>query len=231
VKGKTESESVEKTDEKSENTQEQEKEEKKEVHRCDQCKGYDVSTQRDFHRDGIRKGLVEVRAVCRLPTARAKGHLVKNDSDRPCFEEGVYVKPQKPKKQKKDTKETKDEERQNVINVLDPSLKERQKRASKTAKQIVKFVKQGFDVELRQSEIHKVIADQLEISKPNINSRVAISVRDYLSDKYNVVAELSDIQKIVNKGLKVSKKSVSQRKNGDLVILEKRNGRTFVVNK
>lgn len=209
----------------------EQKKEKKEVHRCDQCKGYDVSTQRDFHRDGIRKGLIEVRAVCRLPTARAKGHLVKNDSDRDCFEEGVYVKPQKPKKAKKaKEKSVKSEERQKVINVLDPSLKERQRRAAKTAKQIVKFVKQGFDVELRQSEIHKVISDQLEIKKPNLNGRVSIAVRSYISDKYNVVAELADIQKIVSKGLKVSKRSVSQRKNGDLVVLEKRNGKTFVVN-
>jgi len=99
-----------------------EKEGRKEVHRCDQCKWYDVSTQRDFHRDGIRKGLVEIRAVCRSPTARAKGHLVKNDSDRPCFEEGVYVKPQKPKKQKKETKETKDEKKTSPSEYHGPPL-------------------------------------------------------------------------------------------------------------
>jgi len=75
---------------------------KKEVHRCDQCKWYDLSTQRDFHRDGIRKGLVEVRAICRSPTSKARNHLVKNDSERECFEEGKYVPPKKePKEQEK----------------------------------------------------------------------------------------------------------------------------------
>lgn len=238
VKGNKQNEtSVTKTDEKPEVKQEQKvKEVEKEVHRCDQCKWYDVSTQRDFHRDGIRKGLVEVRAVCRSPTARAKGHLVKNDSDRPCFEEGVYVKPQKPKKKTKKsmTKEEikeKNPELSNVVEVLDASLVDRQKRATKTAKRIMSFVKQGFDVNLRQSEIHKVIADQLEVSKPNINNRSAIAIRDYLKDKHSVVAQLSDIQKIVKKGLKVSKKTLSKRANGDIVVLEKRNGKTFVVNK
>ena len=104
-----------------EKREEKGKEEKEEVHRCDQCKGYDVSTQRDFHRDGIRKGLVEVRAVCRSPTARAKGHLVKNNSDRPCFEEGVYVKPQKLKKKEK-TKETKDEKKTSPSEYHGPPL-------------------------------------------------------------------------------------------------------------
>ena len=71
---------------------------KKEVHRCDKCKWYDVSTQRDFFRkvgqrdeSGQRTTIKEVRAVCRSPTSKAKGHLVKNDSSRLCFEKGVYV--------------------------------------------------------------------------------------------------------------------------------------------
>lgn len=34
-------------------------------HPCGECKWYDLSTQREFHRDGIRKGLVEIRAICR----------------------------------------------------------------------------------------------------------------------------------------------------------------------
>jgi len=131
VKGKTERKTFEKKPEKRD---EKVKEEKKEVHRCDQCKWYDVSTQRDFHRDGIRKGLVEVRAVCRSPTARAKGHLVKNDSDRPCFEEGKYVKPEKPKKTKeKRTKENMTEKeakefeknfvKENVVDVPEKSVR------------------------------------------------------------------------------------------------------------
>lgn len=133
VKGNKQTEtSVKKTDEKPEVKQEQKaKEEKKEVHRCGQCKWYDVSTQRDFHRDGIRKGLVEVRAVCRSPTARAKGHLVKNDSGRPCFEEGVYVKPQK---QKKETKETKDEKKTSPSEYHGPPLTDVEKNELKKNK-------------------------------------------------------------------------------------------------
>ena len=75
-----------------------ESKEKKELHRCDECKWYDVSTQRDFFRkvgprdkSGQRTKIKEIRAVCRSPTSKAKGHLVKNDSDRPCFERGVYA--------------------------------------------------------------------------------------------------------------------------------------------
>ena len=77
---------------------------KKEVHRCDACKHYDVSTQRDFHRDGIKAGLCEVRAVCKAlkEHTKAANHLVKNDSDRPCFDAGVYVVPVKGKKTKKE---------------------------------------------------------------------------------------------------------------------------------
>ena len=76
-------------------------EEKKEVHRCDQCRWYDFSTQRDFRRDGIRKGLVETRAVCRSPASKSRNHLVKNDSDKTCFESGKYVPPKKTKKETK----------------------------------------------------------------------------------------------------------------------------------
>ena len=85
-----------------------ESKEKKEVHRCDECKWYDVSTQRDFFRkvgprdkSGQRTTIKEIRAICRSPKSKAKGHLVKNDSDRPCFEKGKYVSPEKPKKDQK----------------------------------------------------------------------------------------------------------------------------------
>ena len=73
--------------------------EKKEVHQCNECKWYDFATQREFHRDGIRKGLVETRAVCRSPTSKSRNHLVKNDSDKTCFEKGKYVPPKKTKKE------------------------------------------------------------------------------------------------------------------------------------
>ena len=84
-------------------------EERKEVHRCDQCRWYDFSTQREFHRDGIREGLVETRAVCRSPTSKARNHLVKNDSDKTCFEKGKYVPPKKSEKKTKKSN-SKDEE-------------------------------------------------------------------------------------------------------------------------
>ena len=38
---------------------------------CGDCKYYDKSTEREFHRDGIRKGLVEVRAICRNEKVKA----------------------------------------------------------------------------------------------------------------------------------------------------------------
>ena len=81
-------------------------EEKKEVHRCDECKWYDVSTQRDFFRkvgprdeSGQRTTIKEIRAICRSPKSKAKGHLVKSDSDRSCFEKGKYASLEKPKKE------------------------------------------------------------------------------------------------------------------------------------
>ena len=87
---------------------------KKEVRRCDECKWYDVSTQRDFFRkvgprdeSGQRSTIKEIRAMCRSPKSTAKGHLVKNDSDRTCFEKGIYVPPEKPEKAKRSKKEAK----------------------------------------------------------------------------------------------------------------------------
>lgn len=110
--------SVKRTDSSSQEKK-SEGEKKKEVHRCDECKWYDVSAQRDFFRkvgpkddSGQRTTIKEVRTVCRSPTSKAKGHLVKNDSDRPCFEKGKYVpseKPEKAKGSKKEVKKTKNE--------------------------------------------------------------------------------------------------------------------------
>jgi hypothetical protein len=72
-----------------ENRVENKKEEKKGT--CGECKWYDVSTQRAFKRFGIREGLIETRAQCKSPTAKAHGHLVKKESTRPCFEAGTYT--------------------------------------------------------------------------------------------------------------------------------------------
>jgi len=101
----TESSSVKKTDSDIREKKAESKK-KKEVRRCDECKWYDVPTQRDFFRkvgpkdeSGQRTTIKEVRAICRSPTSKAKGHLVKNDSDRPCFKKGKYVSPEKRKKE------------------------------------------------------------------------------------------------------------------------------------
>jgi hypothetical protein len=77
-------------------------EETKETKSCGKCRYYDISTERGFRRDGIRKGLVETRAVCRADKthAKASGHLIKKESSRPCFELGTYVGQVKEKKQK-----------------------------------------------------------------------------------------------------------------------------------
>jgi len=88
-------------------------EEKKEQHSCGECAFYDHSTERAFHRDGIRQGLVETRAICKASKeqTKASGHLVKKESDRPCFERGVYIVPvketKKPEAEKKTEKEPK----------------------------------------------------------------------------------------------------------------------------
>lgn len=86
-------------------------EEKKEQHSCGECAFYNHSTERAFHRDGIRQGLVETRAICKASKERTKasGHLVKKESDRPCFERGVYIVPVKETKKPKAEKKTKKE--------------------------------------------------------------------------------------------------------------------------
>jgi hypothetical protein len=87
-------------------------EEKKETNCCGRCRWYDHSTERDFHRDGIREGLVETRAICKASKehSKASNHLVKKESVRPCFEEGTYVAPVKEEK-KTDMKEQKAEQK------------------------------------------------------------------------------------------------------------------------
>ena len=74
---------------------------------CSECKWYDKSTERDFHRDGIRPGLVEVRAVCRNKDVKTLGHLIHNTSQKPCFEPGEYITPQTKEKESKKDKRNK----------------------------------------------------------------------------------------------------------------------------
>lgn len=77
---------------------------------CGKCRFYNWSTERQFHRKvgpkdekmGERRLIIEPRAVCRSPTARAKGHLVHRDqTKRPCeyWKAGKY-EPQKEEKKK-----------------------------------------------------------------------------------------------------------------------------------
>ena len=57
-------------------------EEKKEVHFCKDCRWYDKSSEREFHRrvgpikEGKRSEIIEIRAVCRNKNAKAYNHLV-----------------------------------------------------------------------------------------------------------------------------------------------------------
>jgi hypothetical protein len=65
----------------------------KEVHRCDQCVFFDVGTLRKFREAWNHP---EMRAICRGPeTVRSSGHLVKNDSNKECYVQGVYQKSSK----------------------------------------------------------------------------------------------------------------------------------------
>ena len=75
---------------------------------CGECRFYDWTTERQFHRKvgpvnekGERSLIIEPRAVCRGPKARAKGHLVHRDqTKRPCeqWEAGKYEPPKKEEK-------------------------------------------------------------------------------------------------------------------------------------
>ena len=78
---------------------------------CNKCQWYDKSTERDFHRkvgprnkQGERSEIVEVRAVCRNPKAKAFNRLVHATLLRrecPHWEKGAYKSPEKLKKKKK----------------------------------------------------------------------------------------------------------------------------------
>jgi hypothetical protein len=71
---------------------------------CGECRWYDKSTEREFHRNGIRQGLVETRAVCKATAGRSKAsnHLVKRESNRPCFDAGLFVASLKERKTKEE---------------------------------------------------------------------------------------------------------------------------------
>ena len=61
---------------------------------CENCKFWDHEKVRDFKRFGIREGLVERRSICRNKGIVTGGHLVKFDSEKPCFEKGTYKAPE-----------------------------------------------------------------------------------------------------------------------------------------
>lgn len=91
---------------------------RKEGRTCNECRWYDKSTERDFHRKvgprnkkGERSEIVEVRAVCRNPKAKAFNRLVHATllkRECPHWEKGVYKAPEKlEKKKKSDSKRSK----------------------------------------------------------------------------------------------------------------------------
>lgn len=73
------------------------KKEKKEL-TCGQCKFWDTTTTRDFHRDGIRQGLVECRSICTNPNAKSFHHLTMKESVKSCCVPGKFVAPVKEEK-------------------------------------------------------------------------------------------------------------------------------------
>ena len=85
--------------------------EKKTREPCGECRFYDWTTERQFHRKvgkvdektGERSLIIEPRAICRGPKARAKGHLVHRDqTKRPCeqWDGGKYEPPKKEDEEK-----------------------------------------------------------------------------------------------------------------------------------
>jgi len=99
-------------------------EEKKEQLTCGQCRFWDTTTTRDFHRDGIREGLVECRSTCRNPEARAFKHLTKKETVKECCVPGVFVAEKKEKKPKAEQVETE----QQKEHVEEPSTQKPQRK-------------------------------------------------------------------------------------------------------
>jgi len=143
VKGNKKSETVEKTDKR-------EKKEIKEKERkpCNECRYYDHSTERDFHRKvgprndkGERTEIIEIRAVCRNPKASAFKHLVHATLTR---RECSYWKEGKYEPSKKETKTLKKENEEKktapseyhgppLTEVEEKNLKEKKKRPKAVA--------------------------------------------------------------------------------------------------
>lgn len=92
---------------------------KTEARFCKDCRFYDKSTERDFHRKVGKKDehdkrteIVEVRAICRNSKASSFGHLVMAEYSKrqcPVWEKGVYKaqKSGEPKEPKKDNSQEK----------------------------------------------------------------------------------------------------------------------------
>lgn len=98
-------ETVEKTEKKREKNEI--KEEKRKP--CNECVAYDWTSEREFHRDGIREGLVEIRGVCKNPKAPAYRHLVHATlTRRQCsyWEKGKYKPPRKETKKESEEEKT-----------------------------------------------------------------------------------------------------------------------------
>jgi hypothetical protein len=74
--------------------------EKKEQLTCGQCRFWDTTTTRQFHRDGIRKGLIECRSVCKNPEVKSFRHLTMKESVKECCVPGVFVAEKKEEKAK-----------------------------------------------------------------------------------------------------------------------------------
>jgi hypothetical protein len=111
---------------------------------CKNCKWYDKSTERTFHRKvgkrdekGERTVITEIRAICRNAKSSAYCHLVMSQGSKRnisgCFEKGVYTVPkkeeQKPKKETKKKKRKKEPSQSNetITENLDNAIKKLEK--------------------------------------------------------------------------------------------------------
>jgi hypothetical protein len=81
---------------------ESKKEEMEEVRSCKDCKWYDKSSEREFHRKegpknekGKRTEIIEIRAICRNKNAKAYNHLVMAEYAKrqcPVWQKGTYAR-------------------------------------------------------------------------------------------------------------------------------------------
>jgi hypothetical protein len=120
-------------------------EEKVESHFCKDCKSYDKSTEREFHRlvgkrdeQGNRGEIIEIRAVCMNPKSTSCHHLVMAEYSKrqcPVWEQGVYEQPAKPVEPEKTKEEPKKE----------PSKKRSKKDKAKKDEETIKKVEKAFE--------------------------------------------------------------------------------------